>query len=461
MIMANISSIHICALKTSAMLHNERRKEMAHVRSDLTRFNEKWENPVFEGKSIENIRKDIEEKYYKTVHQRMQKKSVPLREGVVNIKESTTLEELRNLAERLQQDFGIKTISIHTHRDEGHEENGQWRPNLHAHLIFDWTNEQGKSLSLKAHDMARMQTIVAEVLHMERGKSSDVKHLNAIQYKNKMQEEENKLLLDAADQLRKDIEKLKISRKGKQALSEHLDSITKYFGKSDIRKQYESSQIEIEQLKTQLEELQTKVDRIRQDLERRTKERNEAQEMARKMCDERNTYAKELEKQRKRAEKAEGQTRELHRQLYPWRYNLPDVVDISHSKIDCHGGRHWLHVTIEGHDRYLTKAITEHEAALYQNDQITLAELIGKYFTDEIDWACCRRWRRMQGAALEKEFLKAENTMFYQLPHILFPQRLLLAPGGSRDGKNLNLRHKSREEIIREMIDEGYDMKLS
>ena len=459
--MANISSIHICALKTSAMLHNERRKEMAHVKSNLTRFNEKWENPLYDGKSIEKIRKDIEEKYYKHVHQHMQKKSVPLREGVVNIKESTTLEELRNLAERLQQDFGIKTISIHTHRDEGHEENGQWVPNLHAHLIFDWTNEQGKSLCLKAHDMAHLQTIAAEVLHMERGKSSDVKHLSAIQYKNKMQEEENRLLLDAAEQLRKDIEKLKISRKGKQTLSEHLDSITKYFGKSDIRKQYESSQIEIEQLKAQLEELQTKVERIQQDLERRTKERNEAQKMVRRVCDERNTYARELEKQRQCADKAESKARELHRLLYPWRYNLPDVVDLTRSKVDSHGGRHWLHIMMEGHNRYLTKAITEHEAALYRNDQITLAELIGKYFTDEIDQACCRRWQRMQGAALEKEFLKVENTMFYQLPHILFPQRLLMVPGGSRDGENFNLCHKSREEIIREMIDEGYDMKLS
>ena len=459
--MANISSIHICALKTSAMLHNERRKEMSHVRSDLTRLNEKWENPLYEGKSIENIRKDIEEKYYRSVHQRMQKKSVPLREGVVNIKEGTTLEDLRHLAERLQQDFGIKTISIHTHRDEGHEEKGQWMPNLHAHLIFDWTNGQGKSLSLKAHDMARMQTVVAEALNMERGKSSDVKHLNAIQYKNKVQEEENKQLLDAAEQLRNDIKKLNISRKGKEALSERLDAITKYFGKSDIRKQYESSQVENAQLKAQLNDLQTKVERIQQDLERRTKERNEALEKAMKMRDERNSCANESERQRQRAEKAENKIRQLHRKLYPWRYSLPDVVDLSHSKIDCHGGRHWLHVTIEGHDRYLTKAIAEHEAALFRDDQITLAELIGKYFTNEIDCACCRRWQKMHGAALEKELLKAESTMFYPLPHILFPQRLLMAPGGSRDGENLNLRHKSREEIIQEMIDEGYDMKLS
>lgn len=30
-----------------------------------------------------------------------------------------------------------------------------------------------------------------------------------------------------------------------------------------------------------------------------------------------------------------------------------------------------------------------------------------------------------------------------------------------REGENFNLRHKSRDQILREMIDEGYNMKLS
>lgn len=77
-----------------------------------------------------------------------------------------------------------------------------------------------------------------------------------------------------------------------------------------------------------------------------------------------------------------------------------------------------------------------------------MAELIGKYFTDEIDRACFRRWQRMEGEALEKELLKAENTMFYQLPHILFPQMLLMAPGGSRDGENLNLPTKAAKVLF-------------
>ena len=62
----------------------------------------------------------------------------------------------------------------------------------------------------------------------------------------------------------------------------------------------------------------------------------------------------------------------------------------------------------------------------------------------------------MKGAALERELEKTMNTLFFQLPHIIFPQKLPTPPGGSRDSENFNLRHKSRDEIFREMIDEGY-----
>ncbi len=131
--------------------------------------------------------------------------------------------------------------------------------------------------------MARMQTIVAEALNMERGKSSDVKHLDAIQYKNKMQEQQNRQLLETAEQLREEISKLRISHKGKEALLQRLDKFSGFFGKSDIRLQLDASQDEITQLKKQLDELQQKVERIQQDLERRTQERDKAREEAERL----------------------------------------------------------------------------------------------------------------------------------------------------------------------------------
>ena len=459
--MARISSIHICPLKSSAMFHNDRRKEMPHVRGDLTHLNEKWENPLYEGKSIGEIRKDIEQRYFENVHQRMQSKAVPLREGVVNIREDTTLDELRHLADRLQQEFGIHTVAIHTHRDEGHEEGGEWITNHHAHLILDWTNDQGKSLNLKSPDMARMQTIVAEALNMERGKSSDVKHLDAIQYKNMMQEQQNRQLLETAEQLREEISKLRISRKGKEALLQRLDKFSGLFGKSDVRLQLDASQDEIAQLKEQLDKLRQKVENIQQNLERRTRERDKAREEAERLKKERDAYARKAEESERRAKDAMKEAGSLRRLLYPWRYELPDVVDLSRSKMSRHGGRCWLHVTIEGHNGYVTKSISSSEEAMYERGVITKEQLIAKHFTDEIDRACCRRWLGMKGATLERELQKAMGTLFHQLPQILFPHKLFTAPGGSREGENFNLRHKSRDEIIREMIDEGYNMKLS
>ena len=59
---------------------------------------------------------------------------------------------------------------------------GQWKPNLHAHMVFDFTNEKGKNLSLKRKEMCIMQDIVAEVLNMERGQTSNKDHILLIYF---------------------------------------------------------------------------------------------------------------------------------------------------------------------------------------------------------------------------------------------------------------------------------------
>lgn len=56
-------------------------------------------------------------------------------------------------------------------------------------MVFDWTQEDGRSIKLNKQDMVQMQTILAECLGMERGVSSDAKHLSAIQYKNHIEAE--------------------------------------------------------------------------------------------------------------------------------------------------------------------------------------------------------------------------------------------------------------------------------
>lgn len=65
----------------------------------------------------------------------------------------------------------------------------EWKKNLHAHIIWDWTDEHGVTRKLNKYDMIDMQTLLAETLKMERGISSDKKHLSALQFKNKAEEE--------------------------------------------------------------------------------------------------------------------------------------------------------------------------------------------------------------------------------------------------------------------------------
>lgn len=172
------SSIHIIAVKSNSELHNKRLKKYDYVREDLTHLNESWEI-----ESLSSARQRIQTTYEKNVGQKMQKKMNPLREGVLNLNPEHTMEDLHTLREVLFERFGIKTIQMYIHRDEGYMKSKEWKQNLHAHLVFDWTDEKGKSLNLKRQKMTELQDVVAEVLGMERGEKSNKKHLNAIGYK--------------------------------------------------------------------------------------------------------------------------------------------------------------------------------------------------------------------------------------------------------------------------------------
>ena len=182
------ASIHIEPIKSSSEIHNKRLKEFDYVRKDLSEKNEMWEE-----RSISEVRREVEEKYLRNVGQKMQKKATPIREGVVLLKPEHTMADLFRLKEKLYQKLGIKTFQMYIHKDEGHwkgeEKLKQWVPNLHAHMIFDWTDDKGKSLKLDRKQMSLIQDIVSETLEMERGQRATVtgrKHLNPLEYKAKV-----------------------------------------------------------------------------------------------------------------------------------------------------------------------------------------------------------------------------------------------------------------------------------
>ena len=135
--------------------------------------------------------------------------STPLKEGVVVIKEDTTMEQLQKFCEVCKERWGVTALQVFIHRDEGHYgtpgDNATWKPNLHAHIVWDWMNhDTGKSCKLDEKAMSEMQTVLAECLEMERGISKEVtgkEHLERTDFilaKQKQETERAKAEKDAA-----------------------------------------------------------------------------------------------------------------------------------------------------------------------------------------------------------------------------------------------------------------------
>ena len=245
--MAKKTSIHICAAKYGAEKHNRREKEMKHVHSEYSHLNKSWEAEDF--KSVADEIRKAKERYSnhhfcrkakldesgknltipacdkktgnpivdpKTGLQKfvpeweldlskpkkMPKNSVPIREGVAVITENTTMEQMKTLANQIEQRWGIKTKAIYAHLDEGHEhlvtdkdhQQGKYLDsaegstiflwNHHAHYVFDWTDhETGQCINLNRHDMSELQDMLANTFKMERGKKSDKKWRDAHTFK--------------------------------------------------------------------------------------------------------------------------------------------------------------------------------------------------------------------------------------------------------------------------------------
>ena len=233
--MAQKTSINIKPCNTgSSEAHNRRTaeylahigKEKFYIRTELMAENEAWVSPDFgdttltdrynqiaamvkekTGRAMQT--KDREKVNKKTGKVTIVRGSTPLKEGVVVIKEDTTMEQLQRFCEVCKERWGITALQIFIHRDEGHydvpKDFATWKPNLHAHIVWDWMNhDTGKSCKLDKKAMSEMQTVLAACLEMERGTSKEVtgkEHLERTDFiiaKQKQEAEQAKAARQAA-----------------------------------------------------------------------------------------------------------------------------------------------------------------------------------------------------------------------------------------------------------------------
>lgn len=153
------------------------RRQLSYIRQDLTHLNESYS---YTEQSLAAELKRIQQDVKKHTGHKLQKNAIPLKEGVAAISDTTTLSDLKESCARCQKEFGLVPLKIHVHRDEGHTATRQWKPNLHAHIVWRMYNEQGWNVRLSNMDYTSMQT---ECLVMERGQASSRKHVDALQHK--------------------------------------------------------------------------------------------------------------------------------------------------------------------------------------------------------------------------------------------------------------------------------------
>lgn len=247
------TSIHVCPVLPSSEEHNQRLKPLDYVKQELTHQN----TSVIKA-SVPETLQEIKTRYTKSTGQKMQAKATPIREAVVVLDKKTNLKDLEKLSEKFQERFGMKTFQIYIHEDEGHtNKNEEFIKNRHAHMVIDWTDQKtGKSLKLSKEDMAEMQTLTAETLGMERGQSSDKKHLTAIQFKNEAQKQEFREVQKSTKEAKLELLGTKAAitaantgEKLKNGLFEGIKRIT---GSDKATAAVDEAQKEVEELKKQL-----------------------------------------------------------------------------------------------------------------------------------------------------------------------------------------------------------------
>ena len=255
--MAQKTSINIkpCNLGSSSP-HNKRsaeylaniRKEKFYIRTDLMAKNEMWVSSQLGDTSLTDyynqIAAMVKEKTGRAMQtkdrERVNKKtgkvtivrgSTPLKEGVVVIKEDTTMEQLQKFCKVCNERWGVTVLQVFIHRDEGHYgipgDNTTWKPNLHAHVVWDWMNhDTGKSCKLDEKAMSEMQTVLAECLEMERGISKDItgkEHLERTDFilaKQKQEAEQAKAEKEAALAAKEKAEKERQTTEGENKAKE-------------------------------------------------------------------------------------------------------------------------------------------------------------------------------------------------------------------------------------------------
>ena len=283
-------------------------KDNIYLRTDLMDGNEAWVSPRIEGVSLREYYKSLGEMVKTKTGRAMQTKdrtrlnkktgktttvrgSTPIKEGVVVCKADTTMEQLQRYGQLYYEHWGITPLQIFIHRDEGHYEipgdKTTWKPNYHAHIVWDWMNhDTGKSCKLTPQDMSEMQTILAEALDMERGTAKELtgrEQLERTDYiiaKQKREAEKARAAKERTEAelkaVKSELKTEKLKNSAAEVGTTILDGIGSMIGTSKVKRQ----QQQIDDLAKENERLHSEIKRQNKTIDR---ERRKHEQTAKRM----------------------------------------------------------------------------------------------------------------------------------------------------------------------------------
>lgn len=162
------------------------------------------------------IIKEAIQKYTENTRQKFQAKSYEW-SAVCNIKPETTMQDLENLAKHFNDKYGFQCYQIAIHRDEGHKNTkGEIEINQHAHMEFITLDKETGKQNFKMRDfskqkMREIQTEVAELLGMQRGKDKRLTGTKRIEPRKyaQLKEQEKVAIKETKIKVAKQIKELK------------------------------------------------------------------------------------------------------------------------------------------------------------------------------------------------------------------------------------------------------------
>lgn len=174
--MAELSSINIEPSKINNTEHNTRFVSPTYLLKEKSLGVEYDLNHEDSEALYQSLLKEAVTNYTQRTGQQLQAKKLRW-SAVVNIKDTTTMDDLKKLTQKLYQEYGWQCYQIAIHRDEGHKDpdTGEIVYNLHAHLEFLMLNKKGIYCFKKGEwgkgRMSKLQDLVAEQLQMKRGET--------------------------------------------------------------------------------------------------------------------------------------------------------------------------------------------------------------------------------------------------------------------------------------------------